>query len=39
MDAVLLERDGPLGWLILNRPEKRNALSLEMMSEVVRETR
>jgi len=36
MDTVLLEKDGPLGWLILNRPEKRNALSLEMMSEVVK---
>jgi enoyl-CoA hydratase/carnithine racemase len=35
MEAVLLERDGPLGWLILNRPEKRNALSLDMMSEVL----
>jgi enoyl-CoA hydratase/carnithine racemase len=35
MDAVLLERDGPLGWLVLNRPEKRNALSREMMSEVL----
>ena len=36
MDAVLLERDGPLGWLIFNRPEKRNALSCEMMSEVLK---
>jgi enoyl-CoA hydratase/carnithine racemase len=36
MDTVLLEKDGPLGWLSLNRPEKRNALSLEMMSEVVK---
>jgi enoyl-CoA hydratase/carnithine racemase len=35
MDTVLLEKDGPLGWLILNRPEKRNALSLEMMSGVL----
>jgi enoyl-CoA hydratase/carnithine racemase len=36
VDSVLLEKDGPLGWLTLNRPEKRNALSLEMMSEVLR---
>jgi enoyl-CoA hydratase/carnithine racemase len=35
MDPVLLEKDGPLGWLTLNRPEKRNALSLEMMSDVL----
>jgi enoyl-CoA hydratase/carnithine racemase len=35
METVLLEKDGPLGWLILNRPEKRNALSLSMMSEVI----
>jgi enoyl-CoA hydratase/carnithine racemase len=33
--SVLLEKDGPVGWLILNRPEKRNALSLEMMSDVL----
>ncbi len=31
MSSVLLERDGPLGWLTLNRPETRNALSLEMI--------
>jgi enoyl-CoA hydratase/carnithine racemase len=36
MDAVLLEREGPLGWLILNRPQKRNALSCEMMLEVLK---
>ncbi len=27
-DLVLLERDGPVAWLTLNRPEARNALSL-----------
>ncbi|MBL7179801.1 MAG: enoyl-CoA hydratase [Pseudomonadota bacterium] len=31
MEPVLLEKDGPIGWLTLNRPEKRNALSLELM--------
>jgi enoyl-CoA hydratase/carnithine racemase len=36
MEMVLLERDGPVGWLILNRPDKRNALSLRMMSEVLK---
>lgn len=34
MDAVLFEREGPVGWLTLNRPEKRNALSLDLMVEV-----
>lgn len=36
MEAVLLERDGPVGWLVLNRPDKRNALSLEMMSDILK---
>jgi enoyl-CoA hydratase/carnithine racemase len=36
MDSVMLEKDGPLGWLTLNRPDKRNALSLDMMSEMLR---
>ncbi|NTV43960.1 MAG: enoyl-CoA hydratase [Syntrophobacteraceae bacterium] len=36
MEGVLLEREGPIGWLTLNRAEKRNALSLELMSEVIR---
>jgi enoyl-CoA hydratase/carnithine racemase len=27
---LLLEKDGPLGWIIFNQPEKRNAVSLEM---------
>ena len=31
MEPVLFEKDGPIGWLTLNRPEKRNALSLELM--------
>lgn len=31
MERVLLEKEGPIGWLILNHPEKRNALSLEMI--------
>ncbi len=34
MNSVLLEKDPPIGWLILNRPELRNALSLEMMGSV-----
>jgi len=35
MEPVLLEKEGPLGWLTLNRPEKRNALSLELMSAML----
>jgi len=34
MDAVLLEKEPPLGWLTLNRPEIRNALSLEMIEAI-----
>ncbi len=34
MEPVLLDRDGPIGWLTLNRPEKRNALSLELMGDM-----
>ena len=35
MDSVLMEKDGPIGWLVLNRPEKRNALSLDLMNELL----
>src|SRR2546422_5058070 len=37
---LLLQKDGPIGWIIFNQPEKRNAVSLEMwqrMPEYVRE--
>lgn len=34
MKPVIFEKDGPLGWLTLNRPEKRNALSLELMADL-----
>jgi enoyl-CoA hydratase/carnithine racemase len=30
-DALLIDRDGPVVTLTLNRPERRNALSLELM--------
>jgi enoyl-CoA hydratase len=29
-DKLLLQKDGPLGWIIFNQPEKRNAVSQEM---------
>ncbi len=35
MEPVLLEKDGPIGWLVLNRPDKRNALSVEVMRRVM----
>lgn len=34
MDDVLFEQEGAVGRLILNRPEKRNALSLAVMNAV-----
>ncbi|MGA2403590.1 MAG: enoyl-CoA hydratase [Syntrophobacteraceae bacterium] len=34
MNSILLEKDPPLGWLTLNRPETRNALSLEMINSI-----
>src|SRR5256712_9973055 len=39
-DKLLMQKDGPLGWIIFNQPEKRNAVSLEMweaMPEYVRQ--
>ena len=35
MDAVLLEKDGPIGRLILNRPEKHNALRFADLDDLV----
>ena len=34
MELVLFEKEAPIGWLILNRPQKRNALSLKLMNEM-----
>jgi enoyl-CoA hydratase/carnithine racemase len=34
MESILFEKKGPVGWLTLNRPEQRNALSLELMDEM-----
>ncbi|GIX45924.1 MAG: enoyl-CoA hydratase [Candidatus Tectimicrobiota bacterium] len=39
-DKLLLQKEGPLGWIIFNQPEKRNAVSQEMwlkMPEYVQE--
>jgi enoyl-CoA hydratase/carnithine racemase len=35
MEPVLLEKDGPVGWMTLNRPESRNALSLGVMNDML----
>jgi enoyl-CoA hydratase len=31
---ILVERDGPLGWLIFNRPDQGNALDAQMLDEI-----
>ncbi|CAB4950258.1 unannotated protein [freshwater metagenome] len=33
-DSVLLEREGPIAWITLNRPEKLNAISQEMLDRL-----
>jgi enoyl-CoA hydratase/carnithine racemase len=33
--TILLEADGPMAIVTLNRPERRNALSLELMTELI----
>jgi enoyl-CoA hydratase/carnithine racemase len=35
MESVLIDIEPPIGWLTLNRPEIRNALSLEMIESVL----
>jgi enoyl-CoA hydratase/carnithine racemase len=35
MEPVLFEKDGPVGWLTLNRPDQRNALSLDVMTDML----
>ncbi len=34
-DAILVERDVPVATITMNRPERRNALSVEMMQELI----
>jgi len=34
MEPVLFEKDGPVGCLTLNRPDKRNPLSIAMMNDM-----
>lgn len=35
MEPVLLEKDGHVAWLTLNRPESRNALSVDVMNDML----
>ncbi len=35
MEPVLLEKEAPVAWITLNRPEQRNALSLELMASML----
>jgi enoyl-CoA hydratase/carnithine racemase len=32
---IVFEREGPVGWITMNRPERRNALSLEHLQELL----
>jgi enoyl-CoA hydratase/carnithine racemase len=34
-DAILVERDAPVATITLNRPERRNALSVDLMKELI----
>src|SRR5713101_10155941 len=34
-DSILVERDAPIATITLNRPEKRNALSVPLMEELI----
>lgn len=33
-ETLLLEREGPIAWVTLNRPERLNALSMELLDEL-----
>ena len=33
-DTLVVERDGPVGWLVFNRPEVANAMDARMMQEL-----
>jgi enoyl-CoA hydratase/carnithine racemase len=35
-EVLLVERRGPVGWLIFNRPERGNAMDAEMLAELPR---
>ncbi|HXZ53684.1 MAG TPA: hypothetical protein VEH51_16955, partial [Burkholderiales bacterium] len=33
---VIAEKQGPVGWLVFNNPERRNAVSLDMWEAIPR---
>ena len=33
-DTLIVERDGPVGWLVFNRPDAANAMDARMMQEL-----
>ena len=35
MDSIRFEKDNHIGWIILNRPQSRNALSLHLINELI----
>ena len=35
MDSIQFERDTPIGWIVLNHPESRNALSLQVINDLL----
>jgi len=37
MEPILFEKKGNVGWITLNRPKQRNALSLDLMGEMQRQ--
>jgi len=34
--SIHVEKDGPIGWLVFDHPERRNAISVEMWQEIPR---
>ena len=39
MEHVLFTREPPIGWVTLNHPQRRNALSLDVITSLDQETR
>jgi enoyl-CoA hydratase len=35
LETLLINREGAVGWITLNRPEKRNAITIAMMNELL----
>ncbi len=37
MDLIQFEKDAPIGWIFLNRPQSRNALSLQVIKDLIQQ--